>query len=66
VRSKILYRKHVGRVHGAVLRIVGMDHARAEELTQEAFCARLAEAVGLPFRERLLHLVVPPRRQHPR
>ncbi|TLY52454.1 MAG: sigma-70 family RNA polymerase sigma factor [Gammaproteobacteria bacterium] len=32
-----LYRKHVGRVHGAILRIVGMDRARAEELTQEAF-----------------------------
>lgn len=32
-----LYREHVGRVHGAILRLVGMDRARAEELTQEAF-----------------------------
>jgi RNA polymerase sigma factor (sigma-70 family) len=32
-----LYRSHVGRVHGAILRLVGMDRARAEELTQEAF-----------------------------
>ncbi len=32
-----LYRNHVGRVHGAILRLVGMDRARAEELTQEAF-----------------------------
>jgi RNA polymerase sigma factor (sigma-70 family) len=32
-----LYRTHVGRVHGAILRLVGMDRARAEELTQEAF-----------------------------
>jgi len=32
-----LYRDHVGRVHGAILRLVGMDRPRAEELTQEAF-----------------------------
>ena len=32
-----LYRSHVGRVHGAILRLVGMDRARAEELTQDAF-----------------------------
>jgi len=32
-----LYRDHVGRVFGAILRLVGMDRARAEELTQEAF-----------------------------
>jgi RNA polymerase sigma factor (sigma-70 family) len=32
-----LYRANVGRVHGAILRLVGMDRARAEELTQEAF-----------------------------
>ncbi|NII12109.1 sigma-70 family RNA polymerase sigma factor [Oleiagrimonas sp. C23AA] len=32
-----LYRRHVGRVHGAVLRLVGYDHGRAEELVQEAF-----------------------------
>jgi RNA polymerase sigma factor (sigma-70 family) len=32
-----LYRDNVSRVHGAILRLVGMDRARAEELTQEAF-----------------------------
>ena len=32
-----LYRDHVGRVHGAILRLVGMDRARAEDLTQDAF-----------------------------
>ena len=32
-----LYRRHSGRVHGAVWRLSGMNEARAEELTQEAF-----------------------------
>jgi RNA polymerase sigma factor (sigma-70 family) len=32
-----LYRLHVGRIHGAVFRLAGYDHARAEDLTQEAF-----------------------------
>ena len=32
-----LYRRHVERVHGAVYRLAGYDHARAEDLTQEAF-----------------------------
>ena len=32
-----LYRLHVGRIHGAMLRLAGYDHARAEDLTQEAF-----------------------------
>lgn len=32
-----IYRDNVGRVYGAILRLVGMDRARAEELTQEAF-----------------------------
>ena len=32
-----LYRKHVGRVHGAVWRLCGRNQARAEELTQDAF-----------------------------
>jgi RNA polymerase sigma-70 factor (ECF subfamily) len=32
-----LYRLHVGRVHGAVYRLAGCDHARAEDLTQDAF-----------------------------
>ena len=32
-----LYRRHAARVHGAVWRLSGMNTARAEELTQEAF-----------------------------
>jgi len=32
-----LYRRHAARVHGAVYRLAGYDHARAEDLTQEAF-----------------------------
>lgn len=32
-----LYRRHVDRIHGAVLRLAGYDHARAEDLTQDAF-----------------------------
>ncbi len=32
-----LYRRHVGRVHGAIMRLVGGHRARAEDLTQEAF-----------------------------
>jgi RNA polymerase sigma factor (sigma-70 family) len=32
-----LYRLHVDRIYGAVLRLSGYDHARAEDLTQDAF-----------------------------
>lgn len=32
-----LYRRHCGRVHGAIVRLVGHAGARAEDLTQEAF-----------------------------
>lgn len=32
-----LYRRHVDRIHGTVLRLAGYDHGRAEELVQEAF-----------------------------
>ncbi len=34
---EMLYRRHAGRVHGAVWRLSGMNPSRAEELTQEAF-----------------------------
>jgi RNA polymerase sigma factor (sigma-70 family) len=34
---EVLYRRHSGRVHGAVWRLSGMNETRAEELTQEAF-----------------------------
>ncbi|MEO8811125.1 MAG: sigma-70 family RNA polymerase sigma factor [Rhodanobacter sp.] len=32
-----LYQLHVGRVYGAMHRLAGYDHGRAEDLTQEAF-----------------------------
>lgn len=32
-----LYHLHIGRVYGAVYRLAGYDHARAEDLTQDAF-----------------------------
>jgi len=32
-----LYRQHVDRIYGAVYRLAGYDHARAEDLTQDAF-----------------------------
>lgn len=32
-----LYRRHVGRVHGVIKRLVGGHSSRAEDLTQEAF-----------------------------
>ena len=32
-----LYRRHVARIHGVVLRLLGYDHARAEDVVQEAF-----------------------------
>ena len=32
-----LYRRHIGRVHGVIARLVGGHSARAEDLTQEAF-----------------------------
>ena len=32
-----LYRQHADRIYGAMLRLAGFDHARAEDLTQDAF-----------------------------
>ena len=32
-----IYRRHAGRVHGVIARLVGGHSARAEDLTQEAF-----------------------------
>jgi len=32
-----LYRRHAGRIHGVIARLVGHAGARAEDLTQEAF-----------------------------
>ena len=32
-----LYRRHAGRIHGVIVRLVGNHGARAEDLTQDAF-----------------------------
>lgn len=37
VAFEVLYRRHVARIHGALLRLAGHDTARAEDWTQEAF-----------------------------
>jgi RNA polymerase sigma-70 factor (ECF subfamily) len=44
-----LYRRHAGRVHGAILRLTGGRHARAEELTQEAFVRAWQKLPGFRF-----------------
>jgi RNA polymerase sigma-70 factor (ECF subfamily) len=44
-----LYRRHVDRVHGAVLRLAGYDHARAEDLVQEAFVRAWQKLDGFRF-----------------
>jgi RNA polymerase sigma-70 factor (ECF subfamily) len=44
-----LYRRHADRVYGAVLRLAGFDHARAEDLTQEAFIRAWQKLDGFRF-----------------
>lgn len=44
-----LYRRHVARVHGVVWRICGMNGARAEDLTQEAFVRAWQSLPGFRF-----------------
>lgn len=44
-----LYRRHVGRVYGAIWRLCGMHEARAEELTQEAFIRAWQKLGGFRF-----------------
>jgi RNA polymerase sigma-70 factor (ECF subfamily) len=44
-----LYRLHVGRVHGAVYRLAGYDHARAEDLTQDAFVRAWQKLPGFRY-----------------
>ena len=46
---ELLYRRHAGRVHGAILRLTGGRHARAEELTQEAFVRAWQKLPGFRF-----------------
>jgi RNA polymerase sigma-70 factor (ECF subfamily) len=44
-----LYRKHSDRVYGAILRLAAFDHARAEDLTQEAFIRAWQKLDGFRF-----------------
>jgi RNA polymerase sigma-70 factor (ECF subfamily) len=44
-----LYRHHAGRVHGVILRLVGQDGARADDLTQEAFVRAWQALPGYRF-----------------
>lgn len=37
IAFEALYRRHAARVHGVVLRLAGWQHARAEDLVQDAF-----------------------------
>lgn len=44
-----LYRRHVGRVHGVIARLVGQAGARAEDLAQEAFVRAWQALPGYRF-----------------
>lgn len=44
-----LYRRHLGRVHGVIARLVGGASARAEDLTQEAFVRAWQALPGYRF-----------------
>ena len=44
-----LYRRHADRVHGVILRLVGHQHSRAEDLTQEAFVRAWQALPGFRF-----------------
>ncbi len=47
-----LYRRHLGRVHGVIARLVGGAGARAEDLTQEAFVRAWQALPGYRFESR--------------
>ena len=49
VAFEALYRRHAGRVHGVILRLVGHQHSRAEDLTQEAFVRAWQALPGFRF-----------------
>lgn len=44
-----LYRRHAGRVHGVVARLVGFDRARAEDIVQDAFVRAWQALPGYRF-----------------
>ncbi len=41
-----LYQLHVDRIYGAIYRLAGYDHARAEDLTQDAFVRAWQKLAG--------------------
>ena len=47
-----LYRRHLGRVHGVIARLVGGAGARAEDLTQEAFVRAWQALPGYRFQSK--------------
>jgi RNA polymerase sigma factor (sigma-70 family) len=47
-----LYRRHLGRVHGVIARLVGGAGSRAEDLTQEAFVRAWQALPGYRFESR--------------
>ena len=47
-----LYRRHAGRVHGVIARLVGGAGARAEDLTQDAFVRAWQALPGYRFESR--------------
>lgn len=47
-----LYRRHIGRVHGVIARLVGGAGARAEDLAQEAFVRAWQALPGYRFESR--------------
>ncbi|NDK38242.1 RNA polymerase subunit sigma-24 [Pseudoxanthomonas gei] len=44
-----IYRRHAGRVHGVIVRLVGVHGVRAEDLTQEAFVRAWQALPGFRF-----------------
>ncbi len=44
-----IYRRHAGRVHGVIVRLVGAQGVRAEDLTQEAFVRAWQALPGFRF-----------------
>ena len=49
IAFEALYRRHSGRVHGVILRLVGGNAGRAEDLTQEAFVRAWQALPGYRF-----------------
>ncbi|MFT4196715.1 MAG: sigma-70 family RNA polymerase sigma factor [Pseudoxanthomonas sp.] len=48
-----LYRRHAGRVHGVIVRLVGAQGTRAEDLTQDTFISAWKALPGFRFESAL-------------